>query len=208
MGAAAIVKVFPGLLLVWLVLTKRFRAAAGFVVAALVLALLALPITGLQPWLDYPTVLANLAAPSNTTDTLAPTVWLADFVGFTAARVTVTLVGVAILGWATLRLDPRRSFAVAVMVSILVAPAVYHHYLALLVLPLILGLSAGVPLRWLGLAYFLCWGGQQTALGDLAWVVNRAMPTAGALVLLAGLLVGGRQAVARGERGAAVAAPA
>jgi hypothetical protein len=27
-------------------------------------------------------------------------------------------------------------------------------------------------------------GGQQAALGDLGWIVNRAMPTAGALVLL------------------------
>jgi alpha-1,2-mannosyltransferase len=191
-GAAAMVKVFPGVLLLWFLLTRRFRAAVGFVAAAAVLAIVTLPITGLQPWLDYPTVLANLSAPSNTTDTLAPTVWLADVIGFTAARILVTLVGIGLLAWAALRLDAKRSFAVAVMVSILVAPALYHHYLALLVLPLILGLSAGVPLRWLALAYFLMWGGQQQALGDLAWIINRGMPTAGALVLLTGLLIGGR----------------
>ncbi len=110
-------------------------------------------------------------------------------VGFTVARIVVTVLGLAVLAWATIRLDATRSFAIAVMVSILVAPAVYHHYLALLVLPLILGLSAGVPVRWLAVAYLLMWGGQQVAFGDLAWIVNRGMPTAGALVLL-GALVG------------------
>jgi hypothetical protein len=75
-----------------------------------------------------------------------------------------------------------------VVLSVLVAPALYHHYLALLVLPFLLGLGAGVPLRYLAIAYFLMWGGQQTALGDLAWIVNRAMPTAGALLLLGALL--------------------
>jgi hypothetical protein len=74
-----------------------------------------------------------------------------------------------------------------VVVGVLVAPAVYHHYLALLVLPMLLALGAGVPLRWIAVAYFLMWGGQQTALGELAWIVNRALPTLGALVLLAAL---------------------
>ena len=208
-GAAAIIKVIPGLLLVWFLLTRRYRAAAGVLVGAAAFAVVTLPITGTEPWLQYPTVLANLAAPSNTTDTLAPTVWLAEAMGFTAARIVVTSVGLAILGWATLRLEATRSFAIAVMVSVLVAPAVYHHYLALLVLPLILGLSAGVPLRWLAAAYFLMWGGQQVALGDLAWVVNRGMPTAGAVVLLIGLASGGRSRVrARTATTEAVRAPA
>ena len=192
-GVAAIVKVFPALLLLWFVLTRRYRAAAGVVLAGAVLALITLPITGLEPWLQYPRVLANLSAPSNTTDTLAPTVWLAEWMDFTAARIIVTVFGLVLLTVAAMRLDTRRSFAVAVLVSVLVAPALYHHYLALLVLPLILGLSAGVPLGWLAAAYLLMWGGQQQALGDMAWIVNRAMPASGALVLLAGLFYSGRR---------------
>jgi hypothetical protein len=92
-----------------------------------------------------------------------------------------------------------RSFAAAVVVGVLVSPAVYQHYLALLVLPLVLGLGAGVPLRYLAVAYFLMWGGKQAALGDLAWIVNRAFPTIGALVLLAGLTLpsGARHEVVR-----------
>ncbi len=205
-GIASVIKVFPGVLLVWFLLTRRFRAAAGVVIGAATFALLTLPITGIDPWTQFPTVLANLSAPSDTTDTLAPTIWLASAIGFTPARVVVTLAGLALLGFSALAstASPRavddpspsvgyrhsptsRSFALAVTIAVLIAPALYHHYLALLVLPMLLALGAGVPLRWLAAAYFLMWGGQQTALGDLAWVVNRAMPTLGALVLLASL---------------------
>jgi hypothetical protein len=207
-GVAAIIKVFPGVLALWFVLARRYRAAAGVMVGAIVFTLLTLPITGLEPWTQFPTVLANLSAPSDTTDTLAPTVWLAEAIGFTPARVIVTVAGLALLAFSALAstAGPRgdaeasmvgyrhsptsRSFAIAVTVAVLVAPAVYHHYLALLVLPMLLALGAGVPLRWLAISYFLMWGGQQTALGDFAWIVNRAMPTAGALVLLVALLFG------------------
>ena len=206
-GVAATVKVFPGILILWFLLTRRYRAAAGVLLGAAVFALLTLPITGIEPWLQYPTVLANLSAPSDTTDTLAPTVWLSEVIGFAAARLIVMALGVVLLVWAAIRLEATRSFAIAVVVSVLVAPAVYHHYLALLLLPLILGLSAGVPVRWLAAAYLLMWGGQQAALGDLAWLINRGLPTAGAVLLLAGLAVGGRPRVPAAS-GAATAAQA
>ena len=188
-GAAAIIKVFPGVLLLWFLLTRRYRAALGVVVGAAALALVTMPVTGIEPWLQYPTVLANLSAPADTTDTLAPTVWLAPVLGFTVARVLVTVVGLAILAWAALRpSSTARSFAIAVTVSVLIAPALYHHYLAVLVLPLILGLASGVPLALLAVAYLLMWGGEQGALGDAAWLINRALPTAGALLLPLALL--------------------
>ena len=196
-GVAAVIKVFPALLLLWFLLTRRPRAAVGVVVGAVVAALVALPLTGIQPWLDYPAVLLNLSAPTDTTDTLAPTVWLAGSIGFAAARVVVTaaclllLVGVSIAARRDLpsSREPTlaRSFGAAVLLSLLVAPAMYHHYLAITVLPFILGLAAGVRLRWLALAYFLMWGGTQLALGDASWIVNRLAPTLGVLVLLASL---------------------
>jgi hypothetical protein len=155
-----------------------------------------LPITGLQPWLDYPTVLANLSAPSDTTDTLAPTVWLGPYLGFTLARLLVTAAGVAILAWtARSRASTAVSFAIAVLVSVLISPALYQHYLAILVLPMILALGAGIRLRWIGLAYLLMSGGQQDALGDFAWIVNKGLPTAGVLLLL-GLFLAKARAVA------------
>ncbi|MCI0584780.1 MAG: DUF2029 domain-containing protein [Chloroflexi bacterium] len=190
-GVAAVIKLFPGVLLLWFVLTRRWGGAAFVVVGVVAATLVTLPITGTHPWLDYPTVLANLAAPADTTDTLAPTVWLAAVLDFTVARVIVTAAGLAILAWAALRRPARMSFTVAVLVSILVAPALYHHYLAILVLPFLLLLAEGRSLGWLALAYLLMSGGEQTALGDLSWIVNRGFPTAGALLLLGLALAAG-----------------
>ena len=188
-GVAAVVKVFPGLLVFWLLVRRRFAAAGWAVAGAVAFTVAALPTTGVESWRQYPTVLANLSATPDAVDALAPTAWLTPLLGFTIARVAVTLAGLGILV-AVRRADLRLSFSVAVVVATLVTPAMYTSYLTLFVLPLLLGLAAGVPLRWLGLAYLLMWGGQQPALGDLAWVVNRAMPTAGALVLLASLVAG------------------
>jgi glycosyl transferase family 87 len=217
-GVAAIIKVFPAVLLLWFLLQRRYRAAVGVVVGAAAIALLTLPFTGIEPWLQYPTVLANLSAPADTRDTLAPTVWLAPILGFTVARVVVTVVGLAIIGWAAAArmgtdssrpgATGARSFAIAVTVSILIAPAMYHHYLALLVLPLLLGLGSGVPLPWLAVAYLLMWGGDQPGLGDAAWIVNRVLPTAGAILVLVALVRGRRPEVASLERREAAAAEA
>ena len=194
-GLATLIKVFPGVLLVWLLVTRRYRAFGAAIVAVAVMTIATLPMTGVQAWLDYPTVLANLGPPVDTTDTLAPTVWLAPILGFGLARLLVTAAGVGLAVW--LGLAARRrptdlvtvaaSFGAAVTASVLIAPAVYQHYLAILVLPMLLALVAGVRLRWLALAYLLMWGGEQPALGDLAWVVNKGLPTLGALIVLGAL---------------------
>jgi alpha-1,2-mannosyltransferase len=203
-GAATLVKVFPGLLIVWFLLTGRWRATAWSVVAVIALAAISLPITGLQPWLDYPRVLANLSLTPDATDALAPTFWLAPYLGFTIARIVVTVIGLGLLVWVTRRrvaghatadgadtaaIDTVRvGFASAIVLSVLMTPALYTSYLTVLVVPLLLGLAVGIRAPWLGLAYLLMWGGRQDALGDWAWVVRRGLPTAGALLLL-GLLV-------------------
>ncbi|HSO29777.1 MAG TPA: hypothetical protein VLS28_07720, partial [Candidatus Sulfomarinibacteraceae bacterium] len=167
-------------------------------VGVLAATLVMLPLTGPQPWLDYPTVLLNLSAPSDTTDVLAPTAWLAGAIGFLPARLVVAGAALALVAWSALRSTPRMSYAVAVLASVLVAPALYHHYLAILILPFLLLLAEGRSIAWLGVAYLLMSGGEQAALGELTWIVNRAMPTAGALVLLALALVPARPTVSRG----------
>lgn len=183
-GLAATIKVFPALLILWFLLTGRRRAAAWSVIGALAAVVVTLPITGIQPWLDYPAVLLNLSAPSDTTDTLAPTVWLAAVTGFSTARVVVTGAAIALLSWSALRLETRRSFAVAVLLSLLIVPALYQHYLAITVLPFLLLLSEPGTFRWIAVAYILMSGGEQTAYGDFAWIVNRGLPTAGTLILV------------------------
>jgi len=200
-GTATVIKVFPGVVLLWFLLTRRYRAAAGVAIAFAAISVVTLPITGIEPWLQYPTVLANLSAPADTRDTLAPTVWLADSFGFSLARALVTGAGLLIIVWSAVRQRSiARSFAVAVTVSVLIAPALYHHYLALLVLPLVLQLASGVSIWWPAVAYLLMWGGEQTALGDASWLINRGLPTAGALLLLVGLL-SGRERLGHVEHG-------
>ena len=195
-GVAAVVKVFPALLILWFLLTGRRRAAGWSMIGGLVAVLVTLPITGLQPWLDFPAALLNLSAPSDTTDTLAPTVWLASFVGFSAARVIVTGLALALLVWSSRRLPTRPGFALAVLLSLLIAPALYHHYLAITMLPFLLLFAEPGTFRWLVVAYILMSGGDQSAYGDFAWVVNRGLPTAGTmiLVLLAARLIPTRAA--------------
>ena len=183
-GLAAVVKVFPALLILWFLLTGRRRAAVWSVMGGLAAVVVTLPITGLQPWLDFPAALLNLSAPSDTTDTLAPTVWLASFIGFSPARVIVTGFALALLVWSSRRLPTRPSFALAVLLSLLIAPALYHHYLAITVLPFLLLFAEPGTFRWLVVAYVLMSGGDQTAYGDFAWIVNRGLPTAGTLILV------------------------
>ncbi len=196
-GVAAVVKVFPALLILWFLLTGRRRAAGWSMIGGLVAVLVTLPITGLQPWLDFPAALLNLSAPSDTTDTLAPTVWLASFIGFSAARVIVTGLALALLAWSSRRLPTRPSFALAVLLSLLIAPALYHHYLAITVLPFLLLFAEPGTFRWLVVAYVLMSGGEQTAYGDFAWIVNRGLPTAGTMILV---LVAVRAGLVRPDR--------
>jgi alpha-1,2-mannosyltransferase len=158
-GAATLLKVFPGVLILWLLLTRRWRSAAWSVVGAAALALATLPFTGLQPWLDYPTVLANMGPILDVHDSVSPTMWLTPALGFAVARSLVTALGLGLLVVATRMRPPSVSFALAVTVSVLVAPTVFHHYLAVLVLPLLLAAGAGISWRWIAASYLLMWGG-------------------------------------------------
>jgi alpha-1,2-mannosyltransferase len=187
-GIATLVKIFPGLAILWFLVTRRWTAAAWSVVGAAALSVITLPITGLQPWLEFPRALANLAAPIDPSVSFAPTVWLAPYVGFSIARIVVTVTGVGIVAWSALRQDARTSFAVTVVASILITPALWSSYFSLLVIPIVLALGSGASVTLLGIVYILLSAGVDTGLGDLAWVVARLLPTIGALLLLAVLL--------------------
>ena len=163
------------------------------VIGMIGLVALTLPITGLGPWLAYPTVLLNLGRPAYVSDALAPAVWLGDLIGPAAARVVVVVAAVMAVLWAARRRIDRASFGVAVAAATLVAPGVFHHYLVLLILPMLLALVAAPPTIWVAIAYACMWGGQQPALGGLAWIVNRLLPSVGAMLVPLGLLIWGRR---------------
>lgn len=192
-AAATLIKVFPILLVVWFLATGRFRATAWAMLGGAVLVFLSLPITGVRPWLDYPVALLNLGRPSDVTDALAPAVWLGELVDDRLARLAVLGVAVVLIAWVARRRDDWTGYAMAVTVAVLAAPAVFQHYLAILVLPLLLALAAtpptAAPRAALAAAYLAMWGGQQPLLGGFAWVLNRAVPTLGT-VGLAGILAG------------------
>ncbi len=191
-AVAALIKVFPGVVILWFLLTGRYRAAAAAIVTMAVLALATVPVTGLQMWLDYPVVLANLGPPTELTDVLAPTVWLSAVMPSLAARGLVTVVGIMVVVWAARRRPEPISFAVTVAVSVLIAPALYPHYLAILVLPLLLALRHAPPLSWVALVWLSALGGGPEVFGDATWIVNRAIPTIGAILLVVGLAWFGR----------------
>jgi alpha-1,2-mannosyltransferase len=191
-AVAALIKVFPALLILWFLLTGRMRAAAASVVAMGLLVLATLPVAGLQAWLDYPTVLANLGPPTELTDVLAPSVWLAGIMPPLLAQALVTVAGVAAVVWAARRRSEAVSFGVAVAVSVLIAPALYPHYLAILVLPMLIALRYAPSAGWVGLVWLSAMGGGPEVFGDAAWIANRVVPLLGALLLVAGLIWFGR----------------
>jgi alpha-1,2-mannosyltransferase len=196
-GTAALIKLFPAVVLLWFALTGRWRAVAWAIGGAVALVALTLPITGVGPWLDYPRAILNLGAPADTTDALAPSLWLSAVLPILPARAVVLGLGLLAVAWSAVRLEERASFGVAVAVSVLVAPSVFQHYLAIMVLPLLLGLRvvlAGPTAARLALAasYLAMWPGQQPLLGTFSWVLNRAIPTLGAVGVPATLARWGR----------------
>jgi alpha-1,2-mannosyltransferase len=188
LGLATLIKVFPGLVLLWLLVTGRRTAFAWSVAGMALMTLVTLPITGFQPWLDYPRVVANMGAVFDVHDSVAPTLWLQPLLGFGLARTLVLLMGIAVVVYAAMRRPPMLGYAIAVTVSVLIAPAVFHHYLSVLVLPLLLAYAARVRPAILIAVYFLLWGGQQPGLGDWAWVLSRVPQSLGWLLLLCALL--------------------
>jgi alpha-1,2-mannosyltransferase len=182
-GVAALIKVFPGLLIVWFLLRRRYRSAAWAVGGAIAVSLLTLPFTGIEPWREFPTVLANMSGPIDPTFSLAPATFLAPILGQTAARVLLAVAGLALVVWATPRLDEARGFALTIVVALLLTPILWAHYLAILVVPFLLGFRARLPIAGIVAVYVLLSGGNQAALGDLGFVLARVLPLAGTILL-------------------------
>jgi glycosyl transferase family 87 len=184
-AAATLVKLFPVVLFVWLVATRRWRALGWAVLGAGAIVVATLPVTGIQAWLDYPRAILNAASG---VVSVVPTIsdLLTGFLGATAARVVV-LAGGGILVYACARRwPPALSFGMAVAVSVLAVPILWNQYLVLMLLPLLLVAPRARP-RWLPVVpYLLMWPtglGLILALGSwlvpgvLAWTVRTGSPT-------------------------------
>jgi hypothetical protein len=152
-AVGAAIKLQPGLVLVWALLTVRFRAVAVGAGALLVLAVAATLLAGPGAWSDFFTLIRTVTDPIATERNLTPGA-VAYQLGAPAGVATVlqlanTVAVVAAVIAAVRWAGDEASYLVAVIASQLVSPILWDHYAMLLLLPVAYLLSAG---RWWALA--------------------------------------------------------
>jgi alpha-1,2-mannosyltransferase len=138
-GLGTVIKLQPGLLMVWQLVTGRRRAAVIGVAIFAVLGLVATVLAGPQAWLDWLTVLGNVSRPAladNDTG-LGRLAYLSGAplgVATGIHYVNVVLV-LAVAGFAVLRAAPVASYLAVVVASQVVSPVLWDHYALILLLP-------------------------------------------------------------------------
>ena len=127
-----------GVLLIWQLLRRQWRAVAWTVGAGIVLVLLTLPFVGIDGYGDYLTVLRNLEGATGVAENhdlsstvlrlglSEPVATLALLVGYALAIAAIGL---------SLRRDRELGFVVTASASLLLSPLMWDHYLAMLLLP-------------------------------------------------------------------------
>ena len=147
LGAA--IKIQPGLILAWAVLTRRWGAALWGAGVLGVLALLATLVAGAGAWTDFVSLITRVSDPITTPHNFTPgavayqlgvprdTAALVQWVSMAAAAVAVVVTA--------LRLAAVPSYLVAVIASQLLSPILWDHYALLLLLPVAWLLDRGRP---------------------------------------------------------------
>jgi hypothetical protein len=127
-----------GVLIIWQLLRRQWRAVAWTLGAGLVLVLATLPWVGVDGYFDFVTVLRNLGGVtgvlfnydlSSTAYRLGASQGLADLVllaGYVFAAAAILF---------SLRRDREVGFMVTLSASLLLSPLLWDHYLAMLVMP-------------------------------------------------------------------------
>jgi glycosyl transferase family 87 len=176
-GSLIALKLFLWPLILWLVATRRFRAAVGAVLAGAVLILgpwAAIDFAGLA---GYPHLLSMLSRVERTTG-YSVAALLSGSLSWRAAGVAGFAVGIAVLAamvWLGRR-DERRSFALAIAATLLLTPILSLNYFAFLLV--VLAIFAP-RLNWVWGLPLLFWISPQVGNGA-TW------QTAAALVVAAG----------------------
>ena len=140
-AAGAIVKIQPGIVLAWALLTRRWAAAAIGVAVVLVAAVVATLATGgVGVWSDYLALLGNVSDPITTPHNFTPGAVLYQAVpvptGVAATfELASSVAAVAVVVVAALRGTAAASYLAAVVASQLLSPVLWDHYAMLLVLP-------------------------------------------------------------------------
>jgi hypothetical protein len=164
-GLAVAAKLFAWPLVVWLLATRRFRAAGTAAASAIGLLLGAWAIVGFQGVLEYLTLLHVLEEVYAERSVSLATAAAALGASGPVAVAVATAAGGALLAAAVLVArgadGDRRAFALVVGACIICSPIVWPNYLALLFVPL--------AVTWPGLAP--AWG-----FGYAAWFLGVALP--------------------------------
>jgi hypothetical protein len=136
-AVTALLKLFLWPLAVWLVVTKRWRAAvvcAGTGLVLLVGGWAVIDFAGLR---SYPTILHVLQQVEIPVSYSLVTLFGLSGGGATAMTVVLSLTGIVAIWWAARgEGGDRRAFAVAVVVSLVATPLLWMHYLLLLFVPI------------------------------------------------------------------------
>ncbi|MFL5676961.1 MAG: glycosyltransferase family 87 protein [Chloroflexota bacterium] len=147
LGAA--IKLQPGLVLVWALLTLRFRAVVAGGMVLIALAILTTVIAGPTSWTDFLTLIRTVSDPIRTPHNFTPGAIAfaygssAEIAGLIQLISTVAVIALLVIAirWAT----DEASYMIAVIASQLVSPIVWDHYAMLLLLPVAYLLASG---RW------------------------------------------------------------
>ena len=174
----ALIKVQPGLLAVWAIATRRYRAAVAAVVVGLAIAGAATLFTGLGAWTTYIDLVRGLGATYSTAHNFAPgaVVHLAGASEGMASAVQLASVALAVAAlliayrWAS----PVASLQVTIVVSQLLSAPLRDHYAVLLLLPVAWLVARGR--YWAGLIPLLGWISLFASADSASWPAVASIP--------------------------------
>ena len=136
-GAA--IKIQPGLVLAWALLTRRWLAVVAGAVVLVLLAVAATLLAGPQAWADFLTILARVADPITTPHncTLGAVAYQLGVPRDVAAMIQWAGSGLVVLAvvFAALRRSAAPSYLVVVVATQMLSPILWDHYAMLLLLP-------------------------------------------------------------------------
>jgi alpha-1,2-mannosyltransferase len=186
LGAA--IKIQPGIILAWALLTRRWRAVVIGGATLLALAAASMLLAGVGAWTDFLTLLRTVSDPITTDRNLTPGA-VAYRLGMSAdlaivLQVLAVAAAVAALLAAIRWCSAEASYLVAVIVSQLISPILWDHYALLLLLPTAYLLQRGA---WWALAIPLV-----TAWPLVGVTPPAIYPVAFAVALVAVMWVGRR----------------
>jgi alpha-1,2-mannosyltransferase len=144
-GVAVVLKVFLWPLVVWLAVTRRWKAAAGAAGTVVGLALLSWAVIGFRGLAEYPSLLRRLAdVEAENSYSAFALLRVIDVPELAARGITMTAcAGLLFLAWRAAHApddecgeQDRRSLTLALAAGFVLTPILWLHYLVLLVVPI------------------------------------------------------------------------